>query len=185
MHTRQSGKHRGKKHLEPPRLNSGRHGRVLADRRSAEAASAWSHDVLAGQGGGSDARRACRSGASHEKWIQGCIAGGSDCDAKELWGCRHRATTRRKGRCGGAGLHLHLPVDEVSGGFWWEASGRAGLNAWLFFLLRFPLPHDGESRRRCRRGRGQKGSRRGRGRGCGEGRWARAGVERGAENNRG
>jgi hypothetical protein len=88
---------------------------VLAGRRSVEAASAWSHDVLAGQGGGADARRACRSEASHEKWIQGRIAGGSDCDAEELQKRRRRATALRKGRCGGAGLHLHLLVDEVSG----------------------------------------------------------------------
>jgi hypothetical protein len=50
---------------------------VLVGRRSAEAASAWSHDVLAGQGGAADARHACRLGASHEKRIQGCIARGS------------------------------------------------------------------------------------------------------------
>jgi hypothetical protein len=70
---------------------------VLAGQRSAEAASAWSHDVLAGQGGDADARRVCRSGASHEKWIQGRIAGGSDCDAEELRGHRRKATARRKG----------------------------------------------------------------------------------------
>jgi hypothetical protein len=66
-----------------------------------------SHDVLVGQGGGVDARRACRSGASHEKRIQGRIAGGSGAMPRS-YGVVGRQLDE-KGDATGAGLHLHPP----------------------------------------------------------------------------